>query len=81
MSDPGKDERRPLAGAAINVTAGDVDHDTRCRRCKHPIYAARSVATGLGPDCRRIMLADLLADLTPAQRVAVGMVLTSGGAA
>jgi hypothetical protein len=47
----------------VHVSAEIVDHghchdevdapDIRCRRCGHRLWAAKSLARGIGPECRR----------------------------
>ena len=49
---PGNAEGRPRQEtASLLATPSDTDFTPRCRTCKHPLRAPRSVRRGLGPVC------------------------------
>ena len=43
-------------GIIVRETADDLgDLEHRCRECRHVLTAEKSVALGIGPDCRRLL--------------------------
>jgi hypothetical protein len=53
-------ESRPPS-TTTTLQANDVDRtQARCARCSHPISAPRSLETGYGKKCRRLLDADVL---------------------